>query len=285
MIPAFFRLRQVAVTASTNEDAKQAAIDGEAEGLVVQALRQTAGRGRQGRVWESPEGNLYMSVLLRPACGPQAAGHYSFVAALAVFDTVRAFLPQAEVLLKWPNDVLVNGKKISGLLLEAAPVENGRMDWLVLGIGVNVLHHPENALYPTTSLAAEQGRPRSSPLEGEARWGVGSVGDVVASSAPAGRDLPPNPPPQGGRALSAVLEELLCALDRWRRVLEAEGFAPVRAAWLARARTGALTIRLPQESFDGTFVGLDGNGCLIVRLANGAERTIAAGDVFFPPRD
>ena len=242
MIPLFYRLRQVAVTASTNADAKQAAEAGESEGLVFQALRQTAGRGRQGRGWESPEGNLHTSILLRPCCSLQTAGHFSFVTALAVHDAVRAFLPDADLALKWPNDVLVSGKKISGILLEAAPVENGVMEWLVIGIGVNVQHHPENGLYPATSLQAE--------------------GAIQAE-------------PQ------AVLETLLGALEGWCTMLLREGFAPIRAAWLAKAQKGPVTARLPVETVNGEFSGLDEQGRLILRLPDGAERAIAAGDVFF----
>ena len=110
-----FDLRRVPVTASTNDDAVKAAEAGEAEGLVIWALRQTAGKGRHGRAWESPEGNLYCSVLLRPKEGTREAGLYSFVAALALYDTVRQCLPVAEIALKWPNDVLVEGEKIAGI--------------------------------------------------------------------------------------------------------------------------------------------------------------------------
>src|SRR5262249_14501963 len=102
-----WRVRWLEGTASTNDDARRAAEAGEAEGLVIAAKRQTAGRGRQGRVWESPEGNLYCSVLLCPKSIPRDAGLYSFVAALAVYDVVAALLPQANIRLKWPNDVLV----------------------------------------------------------------------------------------------------------------------------------------------------------------------------------
>ena len=147
-----FDIRRLDATSSTNDDAKQAAASGAEAGLVVWALRQNAGRGRQGRVWESPAGNLTFSVLLRPALPLRDWGFYSFAAALAVFDTVRAFLPDAAVALKWPNDVLVGGKKISGLLLEAAD------DALIVGIGLNVACAPKAALYPATSLVAESGR-------------------------------------------------------------------------------------------------------------------------------
>lgn len=239
MVSVLYRLQCVPVTESTNADAKKAAQAGEAEGLVVQALRQTAGRGRLGRVWESPEGNLFVSVLLRPRCSTQEGGLYSFVAALAVRDTVREFLPQADIKLKWPNDVLVDGKKISGILLETELNEMNEVAWLVVGVGINVLHCPENGA---------------------------SLHKLTCHS----REI----------EVEAVLEIFLANFEKWRQVFLSEGFAPIRTAWLENAKTGVLTARLPQEVFEGEFVGLDERGSLILRLAEGSERTIASGDVF-----
>jgi BirA family biotin operon repressor/biotin-[acetyl-CoA-carboxylase] ligase len=247
-----WRIRRVSVTASTNDDVCKAAAAGEPEGLVVVAERQTAGRGRQGRVWESPEGNLYFSVLLRPPHIPRDAGLYSFVAALAVRDAVSeslscirvpldtGFRRDDDVVVKWPNDVLAGGRKIGGILLE---VEGGA---LIIGIGLNVAHHPDEVLYPATSLAAE---------------GAGAV------------EVP------------ALLDRLLERLGRWHDLLQSEGFAPLRAAWLAHAQTGALTVRLPNETLSGTFAGIDEQGRLRLRLEGGAERSISTGDVFFSPKD
>ncbi|MDD5586680.1 MAG: biotin--[acetyl-CoA-carboxylase] ligase [Alphaproteobacteria bacterium] len=276
MIPPFYRLRLLDVTASTNEDAKKAAAAGEAEGLVVQALRQTAGRGRQGRSWDSPKGNLYASVLLRPRCSPQETGLYSFVAALAVYDCVRAFLPQADIRLKWPNDVLANGKKISGVLLEAAPAENGKIEWLVIGVGINASHHPENGLYPATSLRKEI----PLPLPSCAKASEGLETNVHQSLGVGGREGLGEGSAHDGDAQN-VLTKLLRAFDGWRLAFLREGFAPVRSAWLAHAQTGPVTARLPHETVEGTFQDLDENGHLILRLPDGTERAIAAGDVFF----
>jgi BirA family biotin operon repressor/biotin-[acetyl-CoA-carboxylase] ligase len=144
-----FDIRRLETTASTNDDARQAAALGAAAGTVIWALQQSAGRGRQGRTWSSPAGNLYCSVLLRPAGGITTYSQYSFLAALALSDVVRELLHEATVELKWPNDVLVGGKKISGILLESGE------GFLIVGMGLNVRHFPANALYPVTSLAAE----------------------------------------------------------------------------------------------------------------------------------
>lgn len=233
MIP--YRIRRLAVTASTNDDVKQAAAAGEAEGLVVQAFQQTAGRGRHGRIWQSPVGNLYCSVLLRPA-NQQSFGQYSFVTSLALYDTVKAFLPDATATLKWPNDVLVNGKKISGILLEAG------LDYLVVGIGLNMTHHPEDALYPSTSLSAE------------------------------GAGLP---------EIDAVLNSLLGYLWHWHETMKTSGFPPIRAAWLHNAQKGPLTVKLPDGAVEGLFESIDEQGRIILRLADGTEKSLATGDVFF----
>jgi len=141
-----YRLQHIAVTASTNDEVKRAAESGEPEGYAVQALRQTAGRGRHGRHWESPEGNLYCSILLRPFVA-RPLGTYSLMASLAIADMIQNVLPQAALALKWPNDVLLNGKKVSGILIEAGE------GWLVIGMGVNIVQYPADTLYPATALA------------------------------------------------------------------------------------------------------------------------------------
>jgi BirA family biotin operon repressor/biotin-[acetyl-CoA-carboxylase] ligase len=230
-----FEIHRLFETASTNDDAKLAAEAGAVEGAVFWALRQSAGRGRRGRQWVSPEGNLYCSVLLRPKLAPKNYGHYSFVAALALADVVRAALPSALVELKWPNDVLVNGKKISGILLEAGD------GYLIIGMGLNVRHYPENPLYPVTSLAAEN------------------------------RPTPP---------LDFLLDQLLHALGHWSEILNTTGFDPIRVAWCAQARKGALSVRLPDGEISGQFQDLDSDGHLGLLLADGTIRSINTGDVF-----
>ncbi|MFA6280413.1 MAG: biotin--[acetyl-CoA-carboxylase] ligase [Bdellovibrionales bacterium] len=241
MIPSFFRVQTLDVTESTNAVARQAAEAGEAEGLVVQALRQTAGKGRLGRTWESPEGNLYVSVLLRPRRTLQQTALYTFAAALAVHDAVLKACPEASLQLKWPNDVLVEGKKISGVLLETAPVVDNLVEWIVIGVGLNVTHHPDEALYPTTSLS-EQG-----------------------SSV----------------TVEAALAYFLQSLDQWRQTLYYDGFCPIRKAWLSDAKMGAMVVRLPSGEVHGDFAGIDSKGSLILRLADGQETVIRTGDVFF----
>ncbi|MFV3073400.1 biotin--[acetyl-CoA-carboxylase] ligase [Niveispirillum fermenti] len=240
-LPAFFHLNRVEECGSTNDEAKAMARAGAPEGCLVQALRQTAGRGRRGRAWTSGEGNLACSLVLRPGMAPAAAALVSFVAAIAVGEAVSALVP-GRVTLKWPNDVLVDGAKISGILLESEADRQGGLEWLVLGVGINVRHFPDEALYPATSLLA------------------------------AGADV----------TVEQVLAAYAASFDGWYRRFRDHGFAPIRAAWLnaAQGLGGAVTVRLAGESFTGRFVDLDGEGGLLVECG-GAVRRVTAGDVFF----
>lgn len=242
-LPAFFRLERFDELDSTNEELKRRAAAGAAAGTLVWARSQSAGRGRRGRRWTSPPGNLYMSILLRPECGAGAAAQLGFAAALAVGEAVAPLLPaSAGLAYKWPNDVLVGGRKISGILLESQAAGEGRLDWVVVGIGVNLASFPETSDYPATSLVAAGARPVS--LEA---------------------------------LLKAVAGRFLVWYERWL----AEGFAPLRRAWLARAYGVGerIRVRLADGESTGRFAGLDEEGALL--LEDGpTRRRIAAGDVF-----
>jgi BirA family biotin operon repressor/biotin-[acetyl-CoA-carboxylase] ligase len=137
---------------STNDEARRLAQQGAAHGTVVHADEQTAGRGRLTRTWFSPPGNLYLSILLRTGQPVARTSQLSFLAALAVADTVEALLPrQIRAMVKWPNDVLINGAKISGILVELVD------DAVIIGIGLNVLEAPSNTAYKTTTIVANGG--------------------------------------------------------------------------------------------------------------------------------
>ena len=156
-LPAKFRLVEMDSVDSTNTEAKRLACAGAADGTIVWAQRQTAGRGRRGRTWTSEPGNLYASFVLRPGCAPMQAAQLTFVAALAVRDLLSIYLNNSDsIACKWPNDVLVGGRKISGILLETSTSGSGVVDWLGLGIGVNLRHHPDiGGRHPATNLCAE----------------------------------------------------------------------------------------------------------------------------------
>lgn len=217
---------------STMDEAQALARAGAPDGTVVVARRQTAARGRQGRAWVSPEGNLHASVLLRPGVPVARLTELGFVAALAVADAVDDALPGREARLKWPNDVLVDGAKVAGILVELA--QEGAA---VVGIGVNVAHSPEGVPYPANSLR-----------------GAG-----------------------GTAAADAVLDTLLEALDARLTLWLTEGFAFVRAAWLARGPMYDEPIRLRfGDAFtDGRFAGLDADGALLIRTESGTRRVVA----------
>ena len=242
--PPPFSVIEHGILESTNDEACRLASDGAAEGTVVWAHRQRAGRGRRGRQWQSPEGNLYFSAILRPAAPPAVAAQLSLVAAVAMADTLVCLLPDGtRVEQKWPNDVLVEGKKIAGILLESSGAAADRVDWVVVGCGLNITVAPDDTAFPATSMVAEG-----------------------ASSADR----------------KAVLMALLDSLHRWRGEWDTAGIAPVRKAWLARARGlgQEVTVRLPNHEFKGQFLDMDDSGALIVRLPDGSEKAVTAGDVF-----
>ena len=214
----------------------------------VFAHRQTRGRGRRGRAWADPAGNFAASLLLRPASGPEHAALYSFVASLALFEACSALTgTQQRFSLKWPNDVLLDGGKLAGILLESsATARDGLV--LVIGIGVNLAHAPEGG-----------------QLEGGALR-------PVALAAETGLLMP----------AEAFLGELAQHFASFDRQFQQAGFAPIRTAWLQRAaRLGqVITARTMRDSFTGTFETIDETGNLVLHTAQGRQ-AIAAADVFW----
>ncbi len=155
--PLTWRLAVHPELPSTADLVAQAAAAGEAEGLAVLALRQSAGRGRAGRNWASPPGNLYLSVLLRPETPAREAGQWSLLAGVALAEAAGALLADpARLTLKWPNDLLLDGAKCAGILAETNLAEGGTLEWLSLGIGVNLAHAPVLPDRPTAHLDAAE---------------------------------------------------------------------------------------------------------------------------------
>jgi BirA family biotin operon repressor/biotin-[acetyl-CoA-carboxylase] ligase len=141
---------------STNEEARRRAAAGAPHGTVVWARAQSAGRGRRGRSWVSEPGNLFVSFLLRPDVPAADAAQISFLAALSVGEALDRFrAPASTLAYKWPNDVLLDGAKVSGILLESAAGAGGRLAWLVVGIGVNLAHHPDGTETRATHLGTD----------------------------------------------------------------------------------------------------------------------------------
>lgn len=224
-------IRTVAEAGSTNDDLASLAADGATEGLWLRAECQTGGRGRQGRAWQSPPGNLCASTIVRLQPNDPPAPTLALVAAVALHEVVAAHAPQVRI--KWPNDLLADGAKLSGILLER------QGDAVIVGFGVNLAHHPEDIERPATSIAALAG----------------------ASPEPA-----------------AFLELLAEAFGRWLARWRTAGIEPVRRQWLAAAHQPG--VPLSTSEGEGLFDGLDQEGALRLRLADGSLRVIHAGDVF-----
>ena len=239
------------VLESTNTTLRQmleAGIEAE-EGLIVAAKSQTAGRGRGGRAWVSPAGNLYASFLVKSDGGLLRAPEIGFVAAVAMIAAIQALVPDqasdAALRCKWPNDVLFEGAKVSGILLETACAPESPDVYVVLGMGLNLVPValPE-PLYAVTSLA---------------QYGS-HVKPVLA--------------------LEALAKHLARYIEIWRQ----EGFEPIRKIWLAHAAglNETITVKLPSPVLTGRFVDIDSDCALVIEDNSGHRRRVLAGDVVLP---
>ncbi len=247
-LPAGWDLVSFDDVGSTNAEAMQLARSGRGGPLWVWAQSQSSGRGRQGKAWASVPGNLYCTALLNIDLEPPVWTQLSFVAGLAAYDAaVRCLRPVQtpwRLALKWPNDLLLNGSKVTGILLESTVVpELGPA--LALGIGINVQHSPDDAPppYHATHLCA---------LGGEIR-------------------------------VEQVLEALAFAFAEWQQVwADGTGFARIREAWTERAHGigEQVTVNMPDETLTGRFVGLDDDGAMMLEPASGPQRRILVGDLF-----
>jgi BirA family transcriptional regulator, biotin operon repressor / biotin---[acetyl-CoA-carboxylase] ligase len=260
-LPPGHRLIAFDTVASTNEEALRLAALGEAGGLWVTAQAQANGRGRGGRAWSSPPGNLYASHLLRLTCPLTTVQQLTLLAPVSLFDAVAALLgaPRTsdKLRLKWPNDVLVVGAKVSGILLESV-VGRGQTHGsdpgiaLVMGFGVNLASHPSSLDQAATHLAAH---------------GCGAT-------------------PEQARAALAQ------ALERWLTIWnEGQGFAAIRTAWLERSGPIGETLRVRVSSdpavprIEGRFAGLDVDGALLLDHADGSRSRHIQGDVALGAED
>ncbi|MEP6968737.1 MAG: biotin--[acetyl-CoA-carboxylase] ligase, partial [Pseudomonadota bacterium] len=217
---------------------------GEAGPVWFTATRQSAGRGRRGRAWETGEGNLAATYLFVTTYPTARAAQVSFVAALAVADLARAFVPPTLVSLKWPNDTLIAGGKTAGVLVESGPAGEGGL-WVAVGIGVNLARAPAISERRATAFCDHMRAPPPKPLE----------------------------------ALAILADAFEHRREAWERL----GFTAVAEAWtaLAHGLGQPCTARLADETVAGIAEGLDADGALRLRTASGTVRRITAGDVFF----
>lgn len=240
-----FRHEALSEVGSTNSECLARARAGDPGNLWITAGRQISGRGRRGRAWASEPGNLYASLLLLDPAEPQLLGSLPLAVAVAVHSAVRAVLPPGgePLEVKWPNDILIGRKKTCGILLESENLPDGRRA-LVIGIGINIRHKPDDAPYGVTRLA-EHG----------------------ASAAPE-------------ELFAHLFKAMADILESWD---EGRGTAEVSRRWreVAAGIGERITVNLPNRSLVGTFAGIDDKGFLMLETGPGAVTPIAAGDVFF----
>jgi BirA family biotin operon repressor/biotin-[acetyl-CoA-carboxylase] ligase len=227
---------------STNEEARRRAAAGEPGPLWILAAEQTKGRGRRGRIWEAPPGNLSATLLIRPNRPAGECAQLSFVAALAAAEMLAALVP--DVTLKWPNDVLASGQKIAGILLEAETAADGKAAWLAAGIGINLKAFPPGTEIPATAVEA-MGVTAPSPQD--------ALLDLAAAFA---------------KWYEAWRTDGFPAIrEAWLSRAHGLGLR--------------IRVRLAREQMTGIFRDIDDAGALVLGLPGGGTRTIAAGDVFF----
>jgi BirA family biotin operon repressor/biotin-[acetyl-CoA-carboxylase] ligase len=239
VLPPGYRLIARDEVGSTNDEARALIAAGAPAGCVVWATSQTAGRGRHGREWISPAGNLYCSIILKPSVDSRRLPELSFVAALATRDAVMAEIPaETAVTLKWPNDVLAGGRKIAGILVEAERLPDEARTALIVGIGINIASAPREVAYPATFIAAEARNPKPS----------------------------------------RVLSTLVMALDRRVELWMRNGFGPIRQQWLDHAHGLGSRIAV-EGGVSGIFAGLDESGAIVIATADGQRRRLVSGTV------
>lgn len=245
-LPTAYTLIELEAVDSTMDEARRRAEQGEDEapdGTLIWAKEQTKGRGRRGREWVSPRGNFYASLILRPEVPLAEAAQLGFVAGIAIYDTIGELCePGYECRLKWPNDILLNGRKVGGILLESKAGADVHPEYVILGTGINLLRHPPDTQFPATSFAEEHL----------------AIPDV--------------------QFLESFARHFMDWIGRWVE----KGFQPIRDQWKWRAKGigEEIEVRLEKETFKGIFSDLDSDGALLL-AADGGTRRVTAGEVFF----
>ena len=245
-LPSGYRLLRMETVDSTNAEARRRAKVGEPGPLWIWSTRQSQGRGRGGREWISRPGNLFASLLIGVNAPQRVAGQMALLAGVIAYDTIAkliAYEGRSELLLKWPNDILLAGEKLAGVLLENVGSTVESRSVVVIGTGINLASHPEDLPQPAISLGAY---------------------DIMVT------------PGEALEVLAATTHEWLA---RWG---EGSCFPTIRRAWLDRAGPAGrpLRVKVEGEETEGVYGGLDADGALRLMTPDGEYR-IAAGDVFF----
>lgn len=246
-IPSLNGWRHLALDSveSTNKDALDFSNNGDPGNLWITAQEQTQGRARRGRSWVSKRGNLYASLLLIDPAPPENLATLPLLVSLALHKAVVSCIPEirSRLKIKWPNDLLFDGKKLSGILLEATPDKKGRLA-VIIGCGVNCKHFPDDPLYPATSLESE------------------------------GLSLKPE------KLFAALAISMSNELRIWAK---GSGFSIIRSEWLDRAHGigSNISARFPDRTLTGRFMDIDQEGMLLLEDDKRHVQKISAADIFF----
>ena len=243
-LPGFINIIRKEITGSTNEDIALLAKQNAEAWTVVQALEQNSGRGRHGKTWDSQRGNLFMSLLLRPAVGSGRWGELSFLSAVAVATILSEYIKSQSIEVKWPNDVLINGKKIAGILLEVLDF-GAKTPAVIVGIGINISRKPKEFEYPVTCIQDYKNEITSS---------------------------------------DEVLTSLLHSIVHWFRIWENDGFDMIRTEWMKRAYKLDGTVEVEGKNGSSAkfkFKGIDAEGAMLLDDENGTRNLYRAGTVRF----
>jgi BirA family biotin operon repressor/biotin-[acetyl-CoA-carboxylase] ligase len=232
---------------STNDTAYELAEKGVKEGMVIVAEEQVKGKGRHGRAWISPpKGGVYLSVILRPTIAPSEIPKITLLAAVAVAQALRRMCG-LDVSIKWPNDILMDGRKLCGILTEMK-AEQDRVDFLVVGIGINV----------------------ATPIRSLPK-GASSIKEELAKSGRGAEDV----------SRVELTRKILEEFEKYYMILEKEGFAPIIDAWksLSAMLGSRIKVILQNRTFEGNAHTIDPDGCLVVRLDSGVLEKVSSGDI------
>lgn len=228
---------------STNKEAMRRIEAGAKSGMWITSDEQTGGRGRGGREWVSTSGNLYSSLIYDCGKDLYTSAQLTFVTSLAVRETIAEFLKTEDLKCKWPNDVLIEGKKTSGILLESFSKDVDAPNYIIIGIGINIAHHPELALYASTHI---------------------------------------NEHTQTSFNHIDVFQVLVQKMAHWINVWQSDGFPVIRKTWLDHSKGlgDMITVRTTESEIMGRFVDLDRDGALKLDV-DGEIKLIHSGDIFF----
>ena len=241
-LSSFFSYHKYESVSSTNEIIKDFASKSFPEGTIVHALNQSQGKGRSGKNWNSQKGNLFFSILLRPKVPTSVISQLSFVASLAVRQgLVNTTNNINDFIFKWPNDILINNKKISGILLECSPANISNIpDWIVIGIGLNISDYPKELDFATS---------------------LNEHGHYID--------------------IYILIKEISNQLEKIYNDWLINGFENIRNIWLkyCHPKGKNISIMIQNEKFEGKFNGITDDGSLIIKLFDNSTKVISGGEV------